>query len=281
MKLYENFSSKYRSYRNLEEKLTRMRQNYACKDRKMKYDPTMFMKNPFIECKFDNKEEKTSNFFNPSNFIENKLGKDEKLSTNGTTPNSFEFPKVFPINFNNQFIFDFKSKKIEEVENSTCFNRDNKNRDINPKIITNSIKEITPIDNTCMQIPSLKISELKQKENFQEFNNHETQIKEIDNPFKIRTEIETENDDKKSKISYPTLRSVLNQEQNVSIRKTSKDSQSTFSRAEKLTSPQKTEVNEVNFDEFFCRKNVSNENVNSLNVNNPKNQIIDPFAGFY
>jgi hypothetical protein len=53
MKIYENFSGKYSTYKNLEEKLSQMRTNFAQKDRRLKYDPTIFLKNPYLDSKIN------------------------------------------------------------------------------------------------------------------------------------------------------------------------------------------------------------------------------------
>jgi hypothetical protein len=69
MKLYESFSSKYTTYKNLGEQLNVMRGKFEERHRPISYDPSLFLKNPNLEQKFDNSSAARSP--NNSFFIKN------------------------------------------------------------------------------------------------------------------------------------------------------------------------------------------------------------------
>jgi len=56
MQIYENFTTKFNTYKNLEEKLMNMNERFLNKIRVNDYDPQKFMKNPNIEETFENRK---------------------------------------------------------------------------------------------------------------------------------------------------------------------------------------------------------------------------------
>ncbi len=321
MKLYENFSSKYRAYRDLEEKLSKMRKNFAGKDRELKYDPTMFLKNPYLESKFKIKDVTSKKF--PVLQIEESKGFQEKISTKNETPNSFDFTNVFPshvidsnfsnekyeikITSNEQIYPNFLDEKNIPLAGISCdpfenvklssLTKSKERRETFPEVPTLNLSDFfgKPISQGLLE-ENIKIN--NNINNNHQFTRPGLELKVSENPFKIRSDVEND-DEKKSKISYPTLKSVLNNDELPSYRKVSNYAQSIFSRAQKDTSTQMTQSNEINIEDFFkpaiemaTPKNIyvnkksadfgSLTNVNNTkSFNNPKKQIIDPFAGFY
>jgi hypothetical protein len=79
-KLFEKFSVKYSLHNDLGVKLEGMKEKFALKSRRMKYDPTIFMKNPNIEHKFSSSKKvikrEESKTFTETKIISNEMKKD-------------------------------------------------------------------------------------------------------------------------------------------------------------------------------------------------------------
>lgn len=109
-------------YKDLEDKLTKMRTNFAMKDRKIKYDPTIYMKNPYLESKLCKKSSSKTLKANSPNSNENNFGGKVTYPVNERV-----CPNSCMNNLNNTFTFN-KAEEINTLNGhpgnaSYCFNK--------------------------------------------------------------------------------------------------------------------------------------------------------------
>jgi hypothetical protein len=274
MQLYENFSSKYHTYKDLEAKLSQMRNNFAQKDRRMRYDPTIFMKNPYLDSKFNIRtkdlEVSKSKFFKEINAVNKEQPDIEDFSEPGKKRKlGVEVRSV-----------NLESIKIEKSkENTTAHKPKDNNRNHMPNQDINNffnfgqdfnfqqnIHNSNPFDlisldkdNKCEQI----IMECPSNRESQMIDTSSNKNIETVN-LEAMSELES---DRKTKFSYPSFGSVVQQSQPVK----------TFSKEDKLAiycqSLQKNPtIDDLFSDNFIFPSSNSNKRVSST---------ADPFAEFY
>ncbi len=263
MKIYENFSSRYLSYKDLESKLNLMRNKFEDKDVKMKYDPTLFLKNPFLESKIKNKKNSESIIPNTDEKnIENleefrNIKNNYSISYNNN--NNIEEKENINLNSNQKNV---KNQNIDEFfQNRKDSQREGTNA--NEKIIFPNNEHLSTIKNFELES---HLSDFK----------YEHQFKFCEN---LPENIKDSNLEKNGKINYPTLFSILDQN---SLH------QNDLSNVKKEpeNKPFKTKpssINDFNFDLLFeyTPNQISNENdkpSTQINKSNKTNE--DPFFGF-
>jgi len=126
MQIYENFTSKFKTYKNLEEKLLKMNESFLSKLRVNDYDPQKFMKNPNIEENFENKKlslvqyKKSANARSASAFQK----EDKVKNINDIYKNNLKSEKINEINSRNELNLD-KGNKEFSLKNNTKNNLQN------------------------------------------------------------------------------------------------------------------------------------------------------------
>ena len=134
MQIYESFNNKFLTYKNLEEKLSIMNENFINKERCNDYDPQKFMKNPNIEENFENRKHALTKF---------------KKSTHARSNSHIHNNKIPTANSNNKIEINYNSNKnnFNKVSvNSNVHNNQRINQQIETPMgdsITNTIKNNT------------------------------------------------------------------------------------------------------------------------------------------